>query len=153
MKGRNALLLGGALSFGAALAHLGIVFGGPDWYRAFGAGEELARLAEQGSSYPALVTVSIALMLAACGAYALSAASVLPRLPLLDAALAVIAGVFLLRGIAGIPVVLWVDAPHAVELRGRMTFMVMSSLVSLGIGLCYAAGFALRRRAARGSGG
>ena len=37
-------------------------------------------------------------------AYALSGAGVLPKLPLLQIALCAIAGVYLLRGVAGIPI-------------------------------------------------
>ena len=135
------LLFGGALTLSAALLHVAIIFGGPDWYRFFGAGEGMARLSEQGSSYPTIVASCIALLLAVWGLYALSGAKIIFRLPLIKPALFLIAAIFILRGIAGVPIVLWLDDPYAMELRAKMTFMTISSIVSLGIGLCYAVGF------------
>ena len=50
MTARNPwLVTGGILSALAALLHLAVIAGGPDWYRFVGAGEEMARMAEQGS--------------------------------------------------------------------------------------------------------
>lgn len=51
--GSNFLIIAAALSALAALAHVGVVIGGPAWYRFFGAGEGMAQLAESGSWYPA----------------------------------------------------------------------------------------------------
>ncbi|MEL6873892.1 MAG: hypothetical protein AAGM33_00290, partial [Pseudomonadota bacterium] len=62
--GQKLLLVGGFLSLLASLLHIGVIIGGPDWYRFFGAGEELARMAEQGSIYPGLITTGIASVLA-----------------------------------------------------------------------------------------
>jgi len=139
---KRILVLGGILSCSAALLHVAIIFGGPNWYRFFGAGEDMARLSEQGSSYPIIVTSCMALLLAIWGMYAFSGARIIFQLPLIKTALFLIAAVFILRGIAGVPVVLWLDDPYAMELRAKMTFMVLSSILSLGMGLCYAVGFA-----------
>ncbi len=136
------LLLGGALSVAAALAHLLVIVGGPDWYRAFGAGEGMARLAESGSLYPAMVTMGIASVLFVWAMYAFSAAGLIRRLPLLRLALVIIAAVLLLRGLLGVPVVMLADGPHLNELRQSLTFMIISSFICLLIGLCYAAGTA-----------
>ena len=52
----NKWLIGAALmSLAASLAHIGAILGGGDWYRFFGAGEQMARLAEAGSPRPAIV--------------------------------------------------------------------------------------------------
>lgn len=40
----------------AALAHIGCIIFGADWYRFFGAGEQMAQMAEAGDWYPAVVT-------------------------------------------------------------------------------------------------
>ena len=61
------LVAGGVACFAAALAHMAVIAGGPDWYRAFGAGEALARAAERDSWGPALMTMAIAGMLAVSG--------------------------------------------------------------------------------------
>ncbi|MBV8856817.1 MAG: hypothetical protein JOZ02_07815 [Acidobacteria bacterium] len=143
MQNRNRWLRWGALLTGAAsLLHVGIIFGGPDWYRFFGAGERMARLSARGSHYPTFVTAVIASVLALWALYGLSGAGVIRRLPLLRPALVLIAGVYFARGALGIPAVLFVDNPYADELKGRMTFMVVSSLVCLFLGLCYAFGAA-----------
>jgi hypothetical protein len=72
-KGRRWLLCGGLLTGVASLLHVGIILGGPDWYRFFGAGERMARLAARGSAYPTAVTAAIAAILAVWMLYALSA--------------------------------------------------------------------------------
>ena len=50
------LAVGGVMSLGAALLHLAIIIGGPNWYRYFGAGEEVARMAAEGRWRPAIIT-------------------------------------------------------------------------------------------------
>src|SRR5690606_27508854 len=91
--GSSVLLLAAAFSAVAALAHISVVVGGPAWYRFFGAGEGMARLAASGSWYPAMVTIGIAAALAACSAYTLSAAGLLPAFPFLKAALMIVTSV------------------------------------------------------------
>lgn len=146
--GRRWLLTGGLVTGAASLLHLAIIIGGPDWYRFFGAGERMARMAARGSPFPAVVTAGIAAVLAMWALYALSGAGVIRRLPLLRLALGLIAAVYLARGVFGIPLVLLADDPYAHQLRARMTFMMVSSLVCLGLGLCYAVG-AVRLSSAR----
>jgi hypothetical protein len=142
-NGERFLVFGGAVTGAASLLHVAIILGGPDWYRFFGAGEEMARLAARGSIYPTLVTLSIAAILAVWTLYALSGAGVIRRLPLLRLALTLIAAVYLARGILGVPAVLLADDPYANQLKAKMTFMVVSSAICVVLGLCYAAGAAL----------
>ncbi|NVE01335.1 hypothetical protein [Massilia sp. BJB1822] len=128
-----ALLIGAALSAIAALLHLAIIAGGPAWYRFFGAGERMATMAEQGKLYPAVLTLGIAAVLAAWAAYALSGAGLLAPLPLLKAGLCVIAAVYLLRGLAIVPLL--------TVARSKSTpFLVWSSLICLGYGIVHAIG-------------
>ena len=138
--GDRLLLLGGGLTGAASLLHVAIIFGGPDWYRFFGAGERMARLAAAGSIYPAVVTAGIASILAVWALYAVSGAGLIRRLPFLRVALVVIAAIYLIRGILGIPVVLFADDPYSNQLKVRMTFMAVSSLICVCLGVCYAAG-------------
>jgi putative oxidoreductase len=144
--GDRLLLYGGLLTSVAALLHVGMIFGGPDWYRFFGAGERMARLSARGSTYPTLVTAGIAAILGLWALYALSGAGVIRPLPLRRLVLALIAAIYLTRGAVGVPVVLFVDNPYTNELKGRMTFMVVSSTICICLGLCYAVGAALRPR-------
>lgn len=141
-RGERLLVFGGVLTAAASLLHVGIILGGPDWYRFFGAGERMAWLAARGSPYPALITAGIAIVLGIWALYAFSGAGVIRRLPFVRAALVAIAAVYLARGILGIPMVLMMDGPYANQLRAKMTFMVVTSVVCICLGLCYAFGVA-----------
>ena len=147
-SGRIWLLPGALLTSAVTALHVAIIVGGPGWYRFFGAGERMAQLAERGSGVPVVVTAGIAGCLAIAALYAFSGAGLMPQLPLLRPALVLIAVVYLMRGVCGIPVVLLARGPYAAELRARMPFMITTSLVSCAIGVCYAAGVASLRIAA-----
>lgn len=141
-NGRGVLLLGGVLTAGAALLHVGIIIGGPAWYRFFGAGERMARMAARGSMQPALVTASIAAILGVWALYAFSGAGVIRRLPFLRLALTLIAAVYLARGLLGVPAVMLVDDVYTKQLRAKLTFILVSSAICIVLGLCYAVGAA-----------
>ena len=118
----------------AALLHVAIIMGGPDWYRFFGAGEELASMAEQGSWYPGVLTFGIALVLFIWGLYGFSGAGLLrQRLPFLKASLVIISAIYLLRGLALAPA--YLVKPELVD-----TFLIWSSLICLVYGAAYAIG-------------
>ncbi|MES2248451.1 MAG: hypothetical protein V4645_14305 [Pseudomonadota bacterium] len=127
------LTAGAALSAIAALLHVCIVFGGPAWYRFFGAGERMASSAEAGHLYPVAVTLAIASVLGVWAAYALAGAGVLPPLPLQALVLPAITTVYLLRGLVAAG--LWLFD------RRRLTaFWVWSSLVCLVYGVVHLVG-------------
>ncbi|HEX3675729.1 MAG TPA: hypothetical protein VHU87_15775 [Rhizomicrobium sp.] len=108
------------------------MFGAP-WYRAMGAGEKMARMAAAGNWRPAFITAIIATVLATWSLYALSGAGVIPKLPLLRLALCAITAVYLLRGIAGVPLAMFAT--------GRSTaFWWWSSAICLAIGALYLTG-------------
>ncbi|MCL2915120.1 hypothetical protein L2725_15275 [Shewanella corallii] len=134
----NLLFWAGIVTFLASLAHIAIIIGGPDWYRFFGAGEGMAKMAEAGEAYPAIMTAGIALVLAIWGAYAWSGAGVIPALPLRRLILIGIAGVFLLRALAGLVLPWLVD--HPALAANSNTFWMVSSVICLMIGLLYAFG-------------
>ena len=129
----NWLIAGGLLSALAAILHLAVIAGGPDWYRFVGAGEEMARMAERGLLRPALITLAIASILGIWSAYAFSGAGLLPRLPLIRTALVAISAIYLLRGLAPIPLALL--RPDLLD-----PFAWWSSLIVLLYGTCYAIG-------------
>ena len=129
----KSLLFGGVLNILAALLHIAIIIGGPDWYRFFGAGETLATLAEQGSWVPGLVGFGIFGILFIWGLYAFSGAGVIKRLPLLKLALVSISIIYLVRGVALFPAL--IIKPETVD-----NLLTWSSLVSLTIGLAYVVG-------------
>ena len=141
------LAVGAIGSAAAALLHMAIIVGGPDWYRFFGAGEGMARRAASGSPVPTIVTSAIALVLGTWALYGLSGAGVIVRLPFVRAIVTAVAAVYLARGVLGVPVVFMGESRYMHELRGKLTFMVLSSVACTVLGLCYGAGaVALWRR-------
>jgi hypothetical protein len=131
--GSGLLVLSGWLSVAASLLHIGCIIGGPDWYRFFGAGEQMAQMAERGLWMPAILTTVIASILAGWAAFAFSAAGRFIRLPLARTALALISAVLLLRAMMVFTPSFW--APEH-----SMTFRIWSSAICLVIGLCFAIG-------------
>lgn len=131
--GQKLLLIGGTLSLIASFLHIGVIVGGPDWYRFFGAGEDMARMAEKGLVYPAIITLGIALLLAVWAYFAFAGAGLGWKPPLMRTGLIVISGIYLLRGLALFP--LLVFAPDKVN-----GFAVWSSMIVLVYGLFYAVG-------------
>ncbi|MGI8431746.1 MAG: hypothetical protein ACR2MW_05570 [Chthoniobacterales bacterium] len=129
----NWLVMAGVLSVAAALLHLAVIVGGAEWYRFFGAGEGMARLAERGSLTPHLITLTIALVLAIWAAYAFAGAGLFPRLPLMRTALLTITAIYLLRGLALFPTLAL--KPALVD-----RFTLWSSIIVLVYGIIYAVG-------------
>jgi hypothetical protein len=128
------LIAGGLLSLAAALLHIGVIVGGPDWYRFFGAGEAMARADERGSWTPALLTLGIATILAIWAAYAFAGAGLIRRLPLVRTALVAISLIYLARG-------LFILDPSLFRRPDLSSnFMFWSSLIVLVYGFVYAVG-------------
>lgn len=131
---KNRFLIIAAFCSGlVAIAHLGCIVFGADWYRFFGAGEAMAKMAEAGHWYPTVVTLGIAAILSTWSLYALSGARMIKRLPLLRLGLIVISAIYILRGVAFVGIM-----PMFPE-NGLM-FWLVSSSISLSIGLLYALG-------------
>jgi len=125
--------MGSIFSGFAAIAHLGCIIFGGDWYRFFGAGEQMAKMAEGGHWYPIVVTSIIVVVLSVWSLYALSGARVIPRLPLLRLGLLIISVIYILRGVAFVGIM-----PMFPE--NSLTFWLVSSSISLSIGVLYAVG-------------
>jgi len=127
------LLIAGALSAIAALLHLGCIYFGANWYRFFGAGEQMAIMAEQGSIYPTFITLGIFSVLSLWSAYAFSAAGLIMRLPFMRLVLSLITLVYLIRGLVGFTLL---NNP-----MGRSPeFWLWSSLICLTFGIVHAIG-------------
>jgi len=127
-----AILIAGVLSLLVAILHIAIVIAGAEWYRFFGAGEQMAKMAEQGSLIPAIVTLAIAIVFAVWAAYAFASAGIIANMPLQKTALIAISSIYILRGLV---VVVLIFKPMLAS-----SFNIWSSLVSLAIGLLYAYG-------------
>jgi hypothetical protein len=122
------LLLAAICNFAIAALHVYIIQTGETAYRFFGAGEEMAQAAAQGSVIPTLVTSLIVVVFVLWGLYTLAGARIVKPLFLTQTAIYVISGVFLLRG--GLP---FLAAPFV----ALDQFVVISSLISLAIGLIH----------------
>jgi hypothetical protein len=134
------LIAAGVLSVLAALAHLAMIYGGPGWYRFFGAGESMALMAEHGFLRPTLYTIGIASVLGIWAAYAFSGAGLIPRLPLLRTGLVTISLIYLVRA-AVLPAMLVVRPTQVTP------FWVWSSAIVAAYGIAYAVGTARGWRA------
>ena len=95
------LLTAGLLSAMAAILHLGCIYFGAPWYRLFGAGEQMAIMAERGSIQPTIITLAITLVLVVWSLYAFSAAGLIIKLPFVRIILVIICVLYLLRAVAG----------------------------------------------------
>lgn len=133
-SGKNKFLIIGSIGSAiAALAHLGCIIFGGDWYRFFGAGEQMARMAEDGHWYPTVVTSIIVLILSIWSLYGLSGSKVIFRLPLLKLGLIIISLIYLMRGVAFVAIM-------PMFLENSLTFWLVSSGICLMIGILYSVG-------------
>ena len=132
-RGRLFLIAGAGCSAVAALVHVACIPIGGAAYRALGAGEGMAQLADAGDWRPSAMAAAIAAILFVWSAYALSGAGSIRRLPLLRTGLCAITAVYLLRGIGFVAIM-----PRFPD--NSMTFWVVSSAICLAIGLVHAAG-------------
>lgn len=134
LTGKNKpLILGSFFVALAAFAHVGCIVFGASWYRFFGAGEQMAVMAEQGLWYPTIVTSFIVVVLASWSLYGLAGAQVIRRLPFTRLALMLISSIFILRGIS-FP---WLMPMFP---DNSQSFWYVSSSICLAIGLLYALG-------------
>lgn len=129
----SMLVLAGAGSLAASLLHLACIAGGANWYRAFGAGEHMARMAARGHWYPTVITLGIAAILCVWALYAWSGAGLIPRLPFLRLGLCIITGIYLLRALAFVPLQVFFPDNSA-------AFWYWSSGICFGLGLLHAFG-------------
>ena len=129
-SGAQALIIGGALSAAAGVAHLVCILIGPSAYRFMGAGEKMARAVEARKLRPTLITLAIAAILFTWAAYAWSAAGVIGHLPFVKLAIPVITAVYLVRAV-GFPVL------KPVFPENSQTFWLVSSSICLLIGLVH----------------
>lgn len=135
------LCIGAGIAIFTALAHVSCIFLGEGCYRSQMAPEFIIRSAENGTLLAPACTIIVSLLFLVCGLYALSAANVTVRLPLLNAAMYSIATVCILRGLATIPLAL--AFPKAVG-----AFAIISGTTWFLTGILFLFGFRLRKNMA-----
>ncbi|GAC22760.1 hypothetical protein GMES_0454 [Paraglaciecola mesophila KMM 241] len=138
MQRNNLLVSAGYLSFFAALLHVSCIYGGPSWYRFFGASEHMAQMAANGDLYPTIATLVIATVLTVWGLYALSGAGLIFKLPFIKTCLVVITGIYLVRGVTGLIVPFLTKNPLIHQ--NSMTFWMVSSTICCIYGIFYLLG-------------
>ena len=139
---QNYLIGTGLAACAGSVLHIAILFGGPDWYAFFGAPSGLVEMARVGNLRAPISCLVIALILAILAAYAFSAAGLIRRLPLLRTGLVLMAIVLILRGVLFIPMILWFPGSlsRICECRSVDTFIVLTSLLCLAMGIGYMVG-------------
>lgn len=132
------LLIAGLCSAAASVLHIVAMLWGPDGYRFFGAGEEMAQLAEQGSWLPPLITLVITIILAFWAAYAFAGVGLIRKLPFMRFCLIAITSVYLVRGVGGLMIALFPES-YQVQHLG-LAFVVWSSAICFVIGVIHLQG-------------
>ena len=111
----------------AASLHLWVIVEGADGYRRFGAGEKMARMAEQGRIYPHVITFFIAGALFFFAYLCLSQIGTVPAPPLAREVLWALTAVYLVRGLVPLLAYRWLTLYQT-------RFFVISSVIVLGFG-------------------
>lgn len=127
------LILAGTLNAFVAIVHIGCIYYGAPWYRFLGAGEHMAKLAEQGSMKPTLITSSIVIVFVIWSLYAFSAAGLITKLPLTRLALILISSIYVFRGVGGFFLI-----GH--PLGRSAEFWLYSSAICLSLGIIHLIG-------------
>ena len=109
---------------------VGCIIFGASWYRFFGAGEQMAVMAEQGMIKPTIITSFIVVVLSIWSLYAFSAAGLIGCLPFIRLSLIVISLIYVIRGLAGFYFVSHPIGRHP-------EFWVWSSVICLFIGVIH----------------
>jgi len=133
-----SFIFGAVLTFLGSILHIAIIIGGPDWYLASGAGEDMAKLASCGSLYPTVVGSILVCIFFGWSLYALSGAGIIRKLPLLKLCLILITGLCIVRGLYGFFIPFLFNSPYVASLG--VWFWVYSAIIWLAVGVFYAVG-------------
>jgi len=134
INGAPVLASAGWMCVLASALHFGCIWGGPNWYRTFGAGERIARAVEQGSLVPHGIAAGIGTLLIVCATYAFAGAShvsglgIQARPPFLRLVLCAISIVLLSRGLLICVPDLWrPDLSETFKFRSSAVVLVMAA--------------------------
>ena len=130
----NALSIAAGLAGLGALLHVAVVLGGPDWYVFFQAPPPVVHSARQGTWMAPAVTLLIAAALSLCALYALSAAGLVPPLPLCRWVLALVAALCLLRVLGSLALALFKPELLTAFELGAAAYVAATGL-AFGMGL------------------
>lgn len=117
-----------------ALAHMSCIVLGPGCYAFQMAPPQIVESAKQGTLLAPVGTTFVSGIFVLWGCYALSAASIIRKLPLLNIAVYLIAAICIIRGLLGIQ--LWIRFPDSLS-----TYASAASVIWLLSGLMYLVGY------------
>ena len=132
--GISLLLLAAIVAFSTALAHLSCIFFGAECYSAQMAPKFIVESAQQGTIVAPIGAILAAILFIIPGFYALSAAQIIRKLPLLKLGIYTIAGLCVIRGL--LPIQLWLRKPDKVT-----DIVLYIGIVWLVVGLFYLFGY------------
>ncbi len=133
------LFTAGMASLIIAILHAVMIYVGPEAYRFFEAGEDMVRMANEGSWIPPAVTTGLIGIFTIFALYAFSGGRILKPLPFLRPILFLIGLIFTLRGLAVFYFLYMLIASTEPEMLKNLVF----SLVSLLVGLLYLTGWSI----------
>ena len=122
------------ITVATAFAHMSCIYFGPECYSAQMAPTIIVESAKSGSLLAPVGTIIVSLVFVIFGGYALSAAKLLPKLPLRTLGIYAISALCIIRGI--LPLQLWVRHPDKVS-----STVLIVGFVWLIVGLLYIFGF------------
>lgn len=135
------LIFGAITGFVAALGHIGCMLFGAKWYLFFGAGERLAKLADEKDIRHILITSPIVIVLLIWTLYGLSGAGIIIKLPMLALGLSSISFILIMRAFVGFYFAIFNNS-QAAKTNSKL-FWIISSFICLAMGIAYLAYFML----------
>ena len=135
------LSIAAGIAIFTALAHMSCIFLGESCYRSQLAPEAIIQSAVNGSLLAPLGTTFVSSLFLLCAIYALSAANIIIKLPLLRTAIYSISTLCILRGLATIP--LWLAYPEMFS-----SFPIISGAIWFISGVLILLGFRFRQAVA-----
>lgn len=127
------LKIGGYINILIAIGHIVGLFWAQQMYDYTGVGDRMRENATIHPLLPYAITIVVAIAFLLFGLYALSAAGVIKELPLLKVGVFSIATIYLLRGLIGIVINVFVESPFLLH-------HLIFSLFALIIGILYLLG-------------
>lgn len=127
-----------AIALAGVAIHIGAIFGGPSWFRFFGAPPQVIASAEQGTWLAPVGSLVIAGLMGLCGWYGASALGWVRRPWLQRPGLACMASVCIARALI-LPILAF-KVPQLIN-----TFEIVAALIWLLAGIGLAAGFRATR--------
>ncbi|HWV14872.1 MAG TPA: hypothetical protein VN030_05515 [Cellvibrio sp.] len=126
------LIVGGVIAGLAAIWHLLMIIGGPNWYAFARAPQYIVESAQQRTLIAPVAAVAVASLMFACMVYSFSGAGLIGKIPLSRPALPVISLICLARGLY--------ISPIFFELKNLGVWHLIASSVWFFVGICFLMG-------------